>query len=229
MISSLPKLLQDLKQLGSEKRALWDQNYHKSQREHWGVSTPACAQFARSLASEVGLENVLPLAKAFWKTDLFDAMMCATKLLSLPKVKPSPALWKLIVDCLKQVDGWALEDQLAPPARKCILADESLLDELESWTHHENFWIRRAALIYTLPYAKPGYDPERILAWAGSYASDPEWFIQKAIGWWLRVLGEHNPKRVYLFLKTHWNALKPVAKKEATRKLFLEWQAKLNF
>lgn len=37
MISSLPKLLRDLKQLGSEERDLWDQNYHKSQRESIGA------------------------------------------------------------------------------------------------------------------------------------------------------------------------------------------------
>ncbi|MCB1081356.1 MAG: DNA alkylation repair protein, partial [Chlamydiia bacterium] len=102
---------------------------------------------------------------------------------------------------------------------KCILADESLLDELEKWTYHENFWIRRAALVYTLPYAKPGFDPERMLSWAARYATDPEWFIQKAIGWWLRVLGEHNPERVILFLEIHSDRLKSVAKKEARRKL----------
>ena len=76
--------------------------------------------------------------------------------------------------------------------------------------------------MYTLPYAKPGRNPERILKWASSYAKDNEWFIQKAIGWWLRVLGEHNPERVLRFLAEHASLLKGVAKKEATRKLSLE-------
>ncbi|WP_420420721.1 DNA alkylation repair protein [Simkania sp.] len=219
MNSSLSEILKHLKKLGTKQRAIWDQNYHKSKREHWGVPTPSCTQYAHSLLGVFGIESALPLAKALWETDLFDPMICATKLLSLPKVKPSQALWKLIVDFLKQVDGWALEDQLAPAARKCILADESLLDELEKWTYHENFWMRRAALIYTLPYAKPGYDPERMLSWAARYATDSEWFIQKAIGWWLRVLGEHNPARVMQFLEVHSDTLKPVAKKEASRKL----------
>ena len=31
-----------------------------------------------------------------------------------------------------------------------------------------------------------------MLGWASLYAPDPEWFIQKAIGWWLRVLALHN-------------------------------------
>jgi 3-methyladenine DNA glycosylase AlkD len=93
------------------------------------------------------------------------------------------------------------------------------IDEIEKWTKNPNFWMRRAALVYTLPFAKPGRDPERSLSWASGYASDPEWFIQKAIGWWLRVLGEHNPERVILFLNAHWPQLKGVARKEAARKL----------
>lgn len=87
--------------------------------------------------------------------------------------------------------------------------------------------MRRAALVYTLPFAKPGHNPERMLRWASHYASDPEWFIQKAIGWWLRVLGEHNPDKVVVFLNTHWEKLKGVARKEATRKLSIEWQEKI--
>jgi 3-methyladenine DNA glycosylase AlkD len=99
-----------------------------------------------------------------------------------------------------------------------------LLDEVEEWTHHSDFWMRRATLVYTLPFAKPGQDPERMLTWASGYASDPEWFIQKAIGWWLRVLGAHNPARVILFLNNNGHLLKGVAKKEALRKLAPEWQ-----
>ncbi|MCB1068301.1 MAG: DNA alkylation repair protein [Simkania sp.] len=219
MNGSLSELLHHLKQLGSKERAIWDQSYHKSKREHWGVPAVASEQYALSLLGVFGLESALPLARALWKTDLFDPMICAARILSSSKVNPSSAIWNLIVDFLTQVDGWALEDQLAPAARKCILADESLLDELEKWTYHENFWIRRAALVYTLPYAKPNFDPERMLSWAARYATDPEWFIQKAIGWWLRVLGEHNPERVILFLETHSDTLKYVAKKEARRKL----------
>ena len=51
--------------------------------------------------------------------------------------------------------------------------------------------------------------------------------IQKAIGWWLRVLGKHNPERVSLFLDVHWQQLKGVARKEATRKLSPEWQERI--
>lgn len=216
------QILERLKQYRNEPRALRDQQYHKSKREHWGVSAPECNQLVRFFSKERTAQDVLKDAQDLWNTDLFDPMIFAAKLLSA--IPPSEELWKTIVSFLRQVDGWALEDTLAHAAWKCILADESRLDLLEEWTKHPNFWMRRASLIYTLPFAKPNRNPERSLKWASLYAPDAEWFIQKAIGWWLRVLGEHNPERVMIFLQKHWTELKGVARKEATRKLKENYQ-----
>ena len=212
-------ICQELKQYALPDRALRDKVYHKSEREHWGIPAAGSDQVARLLAKRIPEAQLLQLATDLWNTNLFDSMICAAKLLALLAVRPSRALWKTITEFLGVVDGWALEDTLAHAAWKCLLADENLLDEVAVWTKHPNFWMRRAALVYTLPFAKSGRDPERMLEWASSYASDPEWFIQKAIGWWLRVLGEHNPTRVRAFLQVHWDELKFVARKEATRKL----------
>jgi 3-methyladenine DNA glycosylase AlkD len=211
--------LNQLQKLSDPVRAKADQKYHKSKREHWGVTAPLSTEFIRSSLKQLSVNELLNLSKTFWKTDLFDPMICAARILSLPKMGHSEELWQMIKLFLKDVDGWALEDTLAHAAWRCIQKQESRLDELEKWTEHSNFWMRRAALVYTLPYAKPGKNPERMLLWASKYATDSEWFIQKAIGWWLRVLGEHNPDRVIIFLQDHWRKLKGVARKEATRKL----------
>lgn len=202
------QVIKELQNLGSAMRAAADQRYHKSSREHWGVPVPVCDKLARTVCKGIGDEQLIKLAKKLWETNLFDPMVCAAKMLSYPKLQPSKDVWRTIRDFLGQVDGWALEDHLSHVAWKCILADRSLLDELEEWTKHSNFWMRRAALVYTLPFAKPGQNPERMLQWASQYASDPEWFIQKAIGWWLRVLGEHNPDRVAIFWMNIGKALK---------------------
>jgi len=219
--------IKKLQVLGNANRASADQRYHKSNRVHWGISVPVCDKLTKTLCKQMSEQELIALAKELWTTNLFDPMVCAAKILSFPRLKPSKELWKTIRDFLQQVDGWALEDHLAHVAWKCILADRSLLDELEEWTRHSNFWMRRAALVYTLPFAKPGQNPERMLGWASMYVPDPEWFIQKSIGWWLRVLGEHNPERVVVFLDSHWKNLKSVARKEATRKLSTEWQKKI--
>lgn len=220
---NIQKLLIIVKSQGDVEKAEQHKNYHKSEREHWGLTVPQCDQLAKEFTKGMSENEKIALAEALWKTDQFDAMVIAIKILSSKSIKPSKELWKLLNECLTVVDGWALEDGLAHVAWKCIHADEELLHELEKWTKHSDFWMRRAVLIYTLPYAKKGKNPERMLQWAAGYVNDTEWFIQKAIGWWLRVLGEHNPERVIVFLKQHWKSLKSVARKEATRKLPAEY------
>jgi 3-methyladenine DNA glycosylase AlkD len=209
--------LEKLKALEDPLKAVQQQKYHKSSRVHWGVIMPLCEKLAVESSKNLEEKEVLRLALELWQSDIFDAMMCAGKLLCQKRIKPSQDVWELVEQFLQKVDGWALEDILIPVAGRSVLAEKKLLDRLESWTGHSNFWMRRAALVYTLPFAKKGQDPERMLSWAASYREDKEWFIQKAIGWWLRTLGEHNPERVHLFLKSH--PLKGVALREATRKL----------
>ncbi len=220
--------IKQLERLGNPDKAVVSRKYHKSNREHWGVSVPIGEQLTRESCRGMKEDELIQFAKDLWNTDLFDPMICAAKIVSFPRLKPSQLLWETIVYFLQRVDGWALEDSLCQAAWKCVLADLKLLDEMEEWTKDVNFWMRRAALVYTLPFAKQNRNPERSLSWASQYAVDSEWFIQKAIGWWLRVLGEHNPDRVILFLNSHWRQLKGVARKEATRKLKSGWQEKLH-
>lgn len=209
----------DLKALGSAARAESEKRYHKSQRVHWGVSAPLTDKLIREYTSRLGENELLQMAKELWETDVFDLMTSAERILAHKKIQPSKNLWVLIKKWMRQVDGWGLEDNLARVVWKCIATDEAILNDLEKWTDHKNFWYRRAVLVFTLPYAKPGKSPERMLGWAEKYVDDREWFIQKAIGWWLRDLGQHNPERVVKFLQPHWHRLMYVAKKESTRKL----------
>ncbi|MGB3315046.1 MAG: DNA alkylation repair protein, partial [Albidovulum sp.] len=46
-----------------------------------------------------------------------------------------------------------------------------------------------------------------------------DWFIQKAIAWWLRDLSKHDAPRTRDWLASHGERLKPFARKEAARHL----------
>jgi hypothetical protein len=85
---------------------------------------------------------------------------------------------------------------------------------------------RRAALVATLPWSQhrhPGPDAraarERILGWAAGYVTDRDWFIQKAVGSWLRSLSLHDPARVHAFLDGPGRELKGFARREPLRQL----------
>ena len=220
-------IFKQLQQLHNPQRALYDQAYHKSKRIHWGVCATDCKNVVKKISKVYSHEQLLLVAKRLWETNLFDPMICAARILACSKVHACDEVWKSMISFLEQVDGWALEDTLAPAAWKCILHNEAYLDVLQTWTTHSNFWMRRATLVYTLVYAKKGMHVERICEWMAQYSGDSEWFIQKAIGWWLRVLGKSHPDKVMLFLRQHGHHLKSVAKHEATRILDPVWKQQL--
>lgn len=87
-------------------------------------------------------------------------------------------------------------------------------------------WTKRAALVFTLPWAKQN-NPKpaeieariRILGWAASYAEDEDWFIQKAIGWWVRDLSKHDEPRAREFVIEHGPKMKNFSRKIAAKYL----------
>ncbi len=97
---------------------------------------------------------------------------------------------------------------------------------MAGWTTHPNMWTRRAALVVTLPWAKMNFPKPadlairaRVLLWAESYVTDRDWFIQKAVAWWIRDLSKHDAAAARTFLDGPGAALKPFARTEAARHL----------
>ena len=213
------QFIQAVRAFADPARAERDRQYHKSARPHWGIKMPQLDGVVKRHARQHAPEMLFQLAQTLWDSGTFDLMIAGGRILGRREIPASPRLWRTLDAWLDDVDGWALEDVLAPAAWKCLLHDPDVLDDMERWTTHPGVWRRRATLVYTLPYAKPGRDPERVLTWAAAYAADPEWFIQKAIGWWLRELSKHDGTRVVRFLQAHWRQLRGVARQEASRRL----------
>ncbi|HAC49913.1 MAG TPA: DNA alkylation repair protein, partial [Sulfitobacter sp.] len=162
-----------------------------------------------------------------WQSDIFEARVAAAKLLTQARLRPDDqAAWALIASWTADFDSWAIADHASMAAQKRLVADPTRLDEVEGWVASDHLWTRRAALVSTLPWTKQNNPkPEelaardRILGWAATMVPDHRWFIQKAIGWWLRDLSKHDPERTRAFVATHGEAMKPFAVKEALRLL----------
>ncbi len=111
-------------------------------------------------------------------------------------------------------------------AQKRLVADPSRIDTVETWTRSDHMWTRRAALVATLPWTKQNFPKpldldirDRVLGWCATYVEDPEWFIQKAVAWWLRDLSKHDPQRTHDFLENYSSKMKGFARKEAGKYL----------
>jgi 3-methyladenine DNA glycosylase AlkD len=217
--SAEARLLQALRALGSPERAEWEKRYQKSRWEHWGVSLPNMDVAMRETLGDLSQDEALALCRRLWREPVWDLKIVAGRILARKSIAPDAKVLDFVTERMADLDGWAVADNLASVASRCLIEDPGRLDAVESWIENPHLWTRRAALVFTLPWAEEKRDPERMLGWAARLAEDREWFIQKAIGWWLRELSKRDPKRVRRFLNEHGWKLKGVARREATKYL----------
>jgi 3-methyladenine DNA glycosylase AlkD len=216
-----------LEALADSARAAEMAAYHKAPRRYLGIAAPEVYALADAWRAERDVPARVRLAAALWDSDVHEARMAAARLLTQARIREhEPLVWAEFLRWVPGFDGWALADHACKAGERRLMADPSRLDTVEAWTADPSLWTRRAALVVTLPWSKlthPSPDEtaarERILGWAAGYVADRDWFIQKAVAWWLRSLGKHDPDRVRAFLAAHGPAMKAFARKDAARGL----------
>ncbi|MEX5564181.1 DNA alkylation repair protein [Pseudophaeobacter sp. 1A16562] len=223
---TLDEALAQLRALIEPGRAEQMAAYHKQSREVLGIPNPALNELTKDWRQSLTVEERVALADALWNTDIFEARLAAAKLLTQARIKGDDAAWALICSWVPQFDSWAIADHACMAAQKRLVANPARLEDVEAWTQSEHMWTRRAALVATLPWAKmnnlkPADQARRarVITWAAGYVPDRDWFIQKAIAWWLRDLSKHDAEATRIFLATHGDAMKPFARKEAGKYL----------
>lgn len=222
----ITRALADLQALADPAKSAEAAAYHKADRPYLGIKVPQIDDLADQWRAECSLEDRIQLAADLWQTNIHEARIAAAKLLTQARIRPDEAAWDLICQWVPQFDAWAIADHACIAAQKRITADPTRIDTVEGWTTHPNMWTRRAALVATLPFTKQNFPKpfeveirERVLGWAAIYIDDKEWFIQKAVAWWLRDLSKHDPARTAAFLEQHGERMKPFARKEAAQYL----------
>ncbi|WP_071673631.1 DNA alkylation repair protein [Nioella nitratireducens] len=224
---TLDEALDTLTAQADPDRAAQMRAYHKVDRPYLGLSNETCTALATQWRHALTLDERLALADALWQTDIFEARITASRLLLQARIKPSDAgAWQMIQGWMPDFDSWAISDAVAMAGQRRLTADPARLDTVEGWTISDHLWTKRAALVFTLPWTKQRTPkPEeiaardRILGWAAAYVEDPNWFIQKAVAWWLRDLSRKDPDRTRAFLAEHGERMKPFAAREAAKYL----------
>ncbi len=218
--------LEELKSLADPEKAAGMASYHKAPRTYLGISVPQITDLSKKWRAELDIEARVALADALWQSDIHEARIAAAKLLTQARLRPDEGAWALICSWVPDFDAWAIADHACDAGQRRLLADPSRIDTVETWTTSEAMWTRRAALVITLPWTKQNNPKpqelevrDRVLGWAAAYVDDQQWFIQKAIAWWLRELSKHDTSRVMAFLDAHGDRLKPFARKEAGKYL----------
>ncbi len=222
----LAPYLDQIKAHADAERAEQVAAYHKAERPYLGVAVPVLNDLTKAWRKDLSVAERVTLADALWQTNIHEARVAASKLLTQARIRPDKDVWTLLQSWVPDFDAWAIADHACTAMQKRLSADPARLDQVETWTGSDHMWTRRAALVSTLPWTKQNHPkPEdlarrdRILGWAAGYVPDRNWFIQKSIAWWLRELSKHDPDRVVAFLETHGDAMKPFARREAGKYL----------
>ncbi len=201
--------------------------YHKAPRRYLGVGVPQIEALVAAWRAERDMPERVRLAAELWDTDVHEARVAAAKLLTQARIPDhEPLVWAEFLRWVPQFDAWAIADHACKAGERRLVAVPARLDTVETWLGNPNLWVRRAALVATLPWTKQNHPSpeeraarERILGWAAALIPDRDWFIQKAVAWWLRSLSVHDPDLVRAFLAGPGAALKPFARKDAARRL----------
>lgn len=213
-----------LEALADAARAAEMAAYHKVARRYLGATVPQVEELVAEWRAALTLEDRVALAAGLWESDIHEARVAAAKLLTQARLRPDEAVWDLICGWTQGFDGWALADHATSAGQKRLVADPARIEVVAGWVSSPNLWTRRAALVITLPYAKMNFPKdqelairERALGWAADYVADRDWFIQKAVAWWVRDLSKHDALRARAFVEGPGAGLKAFARKEAGR------------
>jgi hypothetical protein len=126
--SAKARLLQALRALGSPERAEWEKAYQKSRWEHWGVSLPKMDDAIRETLGDLSQQQTLDLCRRLWREPVWDLKIVAGRILARRGIEPHAEVWRFVTERLPELDGWAVADDLADVAARCLLQDPRRLD-----------------------------------------------------------------------------------------------------
>lgn len=164
----------------------------------------------------VPIPKVFPIAKKFAALPLaevetllddrrYEVRMAAVSVMDFQARRKSldpgqrKALYDLYLRRHDRINNWDLVDRAAPHVVGLYLLDRdrSVLDDLAKSTNpHE----RRTALVATYAFLKQGQTADTFRI-ARSLVDDPDTYVQKAIGSWVREAGKRDQQALVQFLR----------------------------
>ena len=128
----LEDALGELKAAGDAADAEGVAAYHKAPRDYLGVRVPVVDAMVRTWRAEMNMAERVALARGLWDSDIHEAMVAASKLLTQARIKEDEAVWRLVSSWVPRFDAWAVADHAAGVGSRRLVADPTRLDEVET-------------------------------------------------------------------------------------------------
>lgn len=170
---------------------------------------------AKPFANEAFLRQSVLL---LWQLPEREYQYVAINLLYTYSSKATDETLELIKQLVTHKSWWDSVDSLASLVGKLVWTFPHWKKTLDTYSTHENFWLRRIALLHQLNY-KDKTDSKRLFRYCRTNAKEEEFFIRKAIGWALREYSKTNPDAVRAFLTENEDRLSSLSIREASKYL----------
>ena len=195
-----------LRAMKNPQRAKDYQRYFKEPVTMLGIESKVLKAYQKS--------HIKPWIKTW---SLNDAVVCCDALLKEPEMEIRGTGHAILGHFKKQftadltdhtriwleqyLDNWALVDGfctnvMSPLLQHCPDVEPVLCE----WSQAESLWVRRAALVTFIPFARKGQYLDRAYELTAAHFEDPEDLMHKAMGWLLREAGKTNMKRLREYL-----------------------------
>jgi 3-methyladenine DNA glycosylase AlkD len=186
-----------------------------------GVSAPelrrVVAAAARRLVARSPAER-RALVRSLWEGSFFEEKMVAIELLGRPPLVKDALAWCLGERWVDAATGWALSDSLASgPIATLVAGRPERFGELLGWTASRNLWRRRASTYALRAWVRAG-ELDRPFELLARLLDDPERWVQRAVGTWLRECWKEDRARTERFLRREVRRLAPVTITVATER-----------
>jgi len=213
-----------LRELGVRPRSSRDEalrSYLGSPVPVLGVQSPVLRKVAHAAARRleaVPATEARALVRSLGRGRWFEERLVAFELLARPPMANGALAWRLGTRWVDGASGWALSDTLASgPLASAVAARPERFRELLRWTRSENLWRRRASTYALRAWVRAG-ELDRPFDLLERLLDDPERWVQRAVGTWLRECWKKDRARTERFLRREVRRLAPVTITVATER-----------
>ena len=208
----------ELQEVADPARAPAMQAYMKTTEPFLGVRLPEVRAVVKA-HPPADLTVLLAAATELWRGAGFrEERYAATMLL---RAAPGAGRWELLPLATEMIvtgAWWDHVDAVAHTTCELLQAHRAAMTPvLREWAVAPSLWLRRSAVIGQLD-ARADTDLALLTEVIEANATDPEFFVRKAIGWALRQYARTDPDWVRRFVASHPH-LSPLTRREALKHL----------
>ncbi len=186
-----------------------------------GLSVPTLRAILAAFAKDhktLTAADVNALAAALWSGSVFEEKSLAILLLGRYETILDDDSWKLADRWVDEATGWGLSDGLASgPIAGMVYAKPSRFRDTLRWTRAKNIWRRRASTYALHRFVRAG-ELDKPFQLLEKLLYDEEFWVQRAVGTWLRECWKKDRRRTESFLRKHTGGLPRIVISVATER-----------